>query len=92
MVPDLLDNHVLALWRTRGTGIRVLRLVCKEMGSVAMQGVTSCSLELGMGAMPASTQKFAVLLSRGHLKRLSCTVITYPGESFKYSIRWGLAM
>lgn len=84
-VPNLLSKHMLAQWPTPGAGIRVLRSVCKGVNEIAVQAIVSCKLELGQGSKPASHKKVAKLLSKAHLKTMTLTVITYPGEISRFS-------
>lgn len=79
-VPQLLESFVNA-WPSRGAGIRVLRLVNKELSTMAMTAVQSCAVQIGKDAcsnleqvtrlMSACVLQTMLLLVR--LKEVSCS-------------------
>lgn len=69
----------LTTWESRGKGIRVLRLVSKRVGSVALQAVQSCALQVGIGAQP-EPEHVVQLMRDAHLKNLEVTVLITSGK------------
>lgn len=78
-VPDLLDT-CLSSWHSRGAGIRQLRLVSRETGSVVLLAVRSCSLQIGEDAHPDPC-KLLQLLSRALLTELTVSIMITSGGS-----------
>lgn len=78
-VPELLPAVLLA-WKTRGMGVRVLRLISKEIGRAAMQAVRCCSLQIGQGAQPNPRQSLHALSAATNLEELNVSLqFTYGG-------------
>lgn len=78
-VPDLLLQHLLNVWPTRGRGIRVLRLVSKEVGSIAQQAIQSCTVDLKSWD-DSSSQTVVRLLGDARLKLLDITFHITEGQ------------
>lgn len=79
MVPDLVPLHILNLWSSRGKGIRVLRLVSKEVGSIALRSVTSCAVTLGEWT-ESDHEELGFLIRGAHLNSLQLNMETFPGK------------
>lgn len=80
MVPDLLPCHLLNLWPSRNAGIRVLRLVSKEVGSIALRSVKSCAFTLGQWQKP-DPKKVVSLIAGAQLDSLQLRIATFPGKN-----------
>lgn len=59
--------------------IRVLRLVCKDVGQAAVNAATTCSVQLGQQAC-LDTEQLIQLMSATKLESLIVTVIMTSGE------------
>lgn len=79
-VPHLLGCHLLGAWPTRGTGIRALRLVSKELGCIALTAVTSCSVSLGDALAEPTAQQAVKLFSQARLETLEVIITIPPGK------------
>lgn len=80
MVPDLMSSFIFNLWPTRGDGIRVLRLVSKEVGCNVSREITSFTVTLGDLRDPISPERLAMLLGGAQLHTLGLFIVTWPGE------------
>lgn len=84
-VPDLLPS-ILSTWpKTAGSdgdGIRVLRLVSKEVGRAALQAVHSCSFQVGDEAKHDPTQLAKMLSIATSLQKVEVIVTIASGETF----------
>lgn len=76
-VPEVL-NHCICAWRTRGDGIRVLRLVCKDMVKPASSAIRWSSFQVGEGAWP-SPQQLTHLLRYTLLTSVDVTILIWTG-------------
>lgn len=77
-VPELLLT-CLTSWKSRGLGVRELRLVSKDIGSAALQAVQSCTLQVGEGVYPDPHQ-MAQLMRNTHLIEVNLTILVVTGE------------
>lgn len=78
-VPPLLDACIWSWQPHWGAGIRILRLVCKDMPSVALGAIQSFSTQVGNGAFP-NPQQMAQILRHSLPLQLDLTVIVKPSE------------
>lgn len=79
-VPDLLQVHLLNAWPTVGAGIRVMRLVSKELAHMAPAAITSCTMLVGEWAHP-SPEQVVKLMKKACLRELEVIISTCPGET-----------
>lgn len=80
MIPDLLPSHILTQWSQPLEGIRVLRLVSKDVGSVAESALESCCLHLGYSS--SSFEQTARLVRRARLTKMLLYVRTVEGAVY----------
>lgn len=73
-VPPLLDACIWSWQPHWGVGIRILRLVCKDMPSVALGAIQSFSAQVGNGAIPNPYQ-MAKIMRHSLPLQLDLTVI-----------------
>lgn len=78
-VPDLLLEHLLIVWPTRGAGIRVLRLVSKEVGRISQQAIRSSAVDLRVWDH-TGPQRVVKLVGDACLHELKITVHISEGE------------
>lgn len=76
MLADLLPTHLLC--NEKGV-VKQLRLVSKDVGSIALTAVTSCELHLGEGADFANTQQLVGLLAGAKLQDLKINLNVTSG-------------
>lgn len=78
MVPFLLPAIVSSGdWSERGACIRTLRLVNKELSSLAVASVTECAFDLCVAEYP---EGMVELMSHGILEQLEINFLTAKGE------------
>lgn len=75
----LLLETCASAWGPPGTGIRVLRLVNKDLSVLAIKAAHTCTLELGEGALP-KPHKVARLMSDAELQEVDVIIIIRAGE------------
>lgn len=73
-IPDLLSAHLLSEWPTPGAGIRVLRLVSKEVGQIAWEAIQSCAVDLRSWDCPTQRKRVVRLLGQACLQKLKINV------------------
>lgn len=78
-VPDLLPEHLLQAWQTRGEGISVLRMVSKDMCRIAQQAIQSCAVDLSFWDHPFPDQVVS-LLGDSCLRKLVITIHITDGR------------
>lgn len=74
--PDLLPCYLLSAFPTHGQGIRILRQVSKEVGCLALEAVTTCTVDLACTSRLCGMVR---LLKRAKLLDLKVTVTTAQG-------------
>lgn len=77
IVPQLLSQHVLKAWSTRGDGIKMLRLVNKETSVIALTAVQTCVFDFSTQALP---RRLVEHICHAWLAKLGIIVLTAEGE------------
>lgn len=75
--PDLLPTILRGAFPTQGKGIRVLRQVSKAVGCLALEAVTTCSVDLGSTARVHQT---VLVAKHAKLKELRLTLCGAEGR------------
>lgn len=77
IIPQLLSQHVLKAWGTRGDGIRILRLVNKETSVIALTAVQTCVFDFSTQALP---RRLVEHICNAWLSKLGIIALTAEGE------------
>lgn len=80
IVPHLLQSCLSGAWPSRGAMIRILRLVSRDMSSIVLTAVRSCTIYIGELSQH-SPKRFLKLLSHARLERLELNInMCLPGK------------